>query len=355
MRVSKVVAATAITAAAFMMSSAVAQDAGQPTGSFSSWPIGSKAPVTIQTESRPSVSVDSAEQRAIAKAIIERAERESGRPFDPAWRDSEVDRLAKKPVIELDNALRDSRVLIPAPSFLGSSQADLSYTPLTPCRIIDTRAAGGPIAAGTSRSFKATAASFSGQGGSPGTCGVPFGPATAAVINFTAIGATATGPGNLAATPTGTPFTTSAIVNWTAGTNIANAVTVPLCNPNVTGCAFDFDIKANVNSVNVVADVLGYFAAPQASALSVDAVAWPSPSTYSSCGSLFNCFINVACTANSVVTGGGCEVADSNSGYKFIWYINGPFNNGWACKGTNTEGFAQSIRVWAMCSRTPGR
>src|SRR4029079_8673020 len=154
-------------------------------------------------EARPA-AVASAEQRAVAKAIIERAETESGRPFDPAWRDSEIDRLSKKPVMELDNALRDSRALIPAPSFLGSSQADLSYTPVSPCRIIDTRVGGGPpIAAGTARSFRTTGTNFTAQGGTAGTCGVPFGPATAAVINFTAIGATATGPGNLTATPTG--------------------------------------------------------------------------------------------------------------------------------------------------------
>jgi len=92
------------------------------------------------------------------------------------------------------------------PSDVGDSQADLVYTPVTPCRIIDTRLAGGPIAGGTTRDFRVTGTDLSAQGGSATGCGIPSGPATAAVINFVAV--TPAGPGDLRITPFGTPMTT---------------------------------------------------------------------------------------------------------------------------------------------------
>src|ERR1039458_3637196 len=36
---------------------------------------------------------------------------------------------------------------------LGSYNSDMVYTPVTPCRIVDTRKAGGPITASTTRDF----------------------------------------------------------------------------------------------------------------------------------------------------------------------------------------------------------
>lgn len=54
----------------------------------------------------------------------------------------------------------------PGPALLGSTTADLVYTPLAPCRIADTRTVGGPITSGTSRGFHGyTATNFATQGG----------------------------------------------------------------------------------------------------------------------------------------------------------------------------------------------
>ena len=50
---------------------------------------------------------------------------------------------------------------------LGDAAADLVYVPVAPCRLFDTRLAGGKIAANTTRGFDVTAAgSYSFQGGS---------------------------------------------------------------------------------------------------------------------------------------------------------------------------------------------
>jgi hypothetical protein len=145
------------------------------------------------------------------------------------------------------------------PSNLGDSQADLVYTPVAPCRIIDTRLAGGPIAAGATRGFRVTGTDLSAQGGSPTGCGIPSGPATAAVINFVAVNPG--GPGDLRMTPFGTPMPTASIINYAAvpGLNIANGPTVAICDPAVAMCSSDFTIQADASSTHVVADVQGYF------------------------------------------------------------------------------------------------
>jgi hypothetical protein len=145
----------------------------------------------------------------------------------------------------------------PVLNSLGDSQADLVYTPLTPCRIVDTRLAGGVMAPGTTRSFRVTGTNFSAQGGSAGDCGVPVGPATAAMINFVAVDPA--GLGNLRVAPFGTAIPVASIINYAAGLTIANGLVVAICNPAASTCASDFTLQANASAVQVVADVLGYF------------------------------------------------------------------------------------------------
>ena len=126
-------------------------------------------------------------------------------------------------------------------------------------RIIDTRLAGGPIAGGTTRDFQVTGADLSAQGGSATGCGIPSGPATAAVINFVAVNPA--GPGDLRITPFGTPMPTASIINYAAvpGLNIANGPAVTICDPAVAACPSDFTIQADAGATQVVADVQGYF------------------------------------------------------------------------------------------------
>jgi hypothetical protein len=154
---------------------------------------------------------------------------------------------------------------------LGDSQADLVYTPVAPCRIIDTRLAGGPIAGGTGRNFRVTGTDLSAQGGSATGCGIPFGPATAAVINFVAVNPR--GPGDLRITPFGTPMPTASILNYAAvsGLNIANGPAVTICDPAVAACSSDFTIQADGGATQVVADVQGYFRNLRADQLPVPA------------------------------------------------------------------------------------
>ena len=148
------------------------------------------------------------------------------------------------------------------PRALGAPGERLVYTPVVPCRIIDTRPVGGALPVGTPRDYKVTGPDLSSQGGNPAGCNVPFGTASAAMINFVAVNPV--GPGNLRAwayrTPPGPP-PNATVLNYTSGFNIANGIAVPICDPQEAGqlCPSDLRVRADANGTHLVADVVGYF------------------------------------------------------------------------------------------------
>jgi hypothetical protein len=196
-----------------------------------------------------------AQKESIAESILAREEAASGRPFDPGFRAQVKKGLASLSMTALEAQTQRSG-LGPQTKSLGESQVDLVYTPVTPCRIIDTRLAGGVLGAGTTRSFLVTGTDLSSQGGSATGCNIPS-LSTAAMINFVAV--SPAGAGHLRATPFGTPIPLAAILNYAAGLNIANGLAVTICDPATTTCTFDFTIQANGSATDLVADVQGYF------------------------------------------------------------------------------------------------
>ncbi len=145
---------------------------------------------------------------------------------------------------------------------LGDPQSDLIFVPVAPCRIIDTRLAGGAIAANATRAFKvAGTTGFDTQGGNSGGCGIPQGATTpmaaAVVINFVAVGPA--GPGDLRAWPFGQTKPLAAVVNYAnvTGLNIANGIVVPIAG--VSSQADDLNVSTDVSATHLVADVTGYF------------------------------------------------------------------------------------------------
>jgi hypothetical protein len=199
---------------------------------------------------------DAVQRLAIAEYVTAREETASERPFDPSFRAKTLEKLGALPMATLLQAQAQEHAGLGLNS-LGDSQADLVYTPLTPCRIIDTRLAGGAIAAGTARTFLVTGADYSAQGGSATGCGVPYGPTSAAVVNFVAVNPT--GAGNFSLSPFGSPMPLSSIINFRAGVNLANGLVVATCNPSTATCDSDITIKANASAADLVADVQGYF------------------------------------------------------------------------------------------------
>lgn len=138
---------------------------------------------------------------------------------------------------------------------LGETANDLVFVPVTPCRIIDTRVAGGQIAANSVRSFDVTAvSSYAFQGGEATNCGGvgAAGSFAAAAINFTVV--TPGGAGYITAFPFLGTQPLAATVNYTAGSIVGNFAVVKL----------DQGASANELSVysfaatDLVADIVGY-------------------------------------------------------------------------------------------------
>ena len=120
-----------------------------------------------------------------------------------------------------------------------------NYVPVTPFRILDTRTAagGGPIGPGQSRFLEISG---------------PVSPyATAVVMNVTEVSGTASSL--LTVYPFGTSRPNASNLNFAAHTVIANLVTVVTLGPGGK-----VNIYNALGSVNVLVDVEGYFAPPQA-------------------------------------------------------------------------------------------
>jgi hypothetical protein len=136
---------------------------------------------------------------------------------------------------------------------VGTASA-LAFYPVTPCRLVDTRNAAGPLggptlSAGGSRSFPVLSSS----------CALPSS-ASAYSLNVTAI---PKGPLNyLTMWPSGQTQPLVSTLNAPTGSVTANAAIVP------AGTGGDISVFV-YDAADVVIDVNGYFAAPNASGLSL--------------------------------------------------------------------------------------
>lgn len=231
---------------------------------------------------------------------------------------------------------------------LGALGNDLVYTPIPPCRIVDTRnTAAGAISANSTRSFvSVNAANFVSQGGSATNCETLGVAATAVAINLTAV--TPTGAGYATAYPFGTAQPLAASVNYTAGAIVNNALIVQIPNPLSTA---DFTVYTFAQS-HFVADIVGYFAPPRATSL--ECIDVPL-SQFVPAGQNFQ-FQLLSCPLGYAITDASCA-----SGFNEVnWAINGmtpvarsttlPF-----CAGTNISANQIMVAGTTRCCRVPGR
>lgn len=214
-----------------------------------------------RAEARSAVAASLQERsvRPVAADVIEREARSIVRSLS----DEQVETLLSGKEIEAAAATSSGEELQNVTSqALGDAESDLLFVPVEPCRIIDTRLAGGMMAAGAVRHFEvAGTANFEAQGGKAGGCGIPLGASTplaaAVVINVIAVGPQ--GPGHLRAWEFNQPPPNASIINYSnvSGLNIANGVVVPIAG--ISSLDKDLSIDANVSPTFVVADVTGYF------------------------------------------------------------------------------------------------
>lgn len=152
----------------------------------------------------------------------------------------------------------------PAHAAVGDLSSDLVFTPVTPCRILDTRGVGprtGLMTAGSTRLFYGISSSnnFPGQGGTSPNCNVLFSSDVAAlVLNFTVV--TPSTSGYITAYPSDATLPLAATVNFSAGAIVGNNATLKLNQTTSTDGAFNIYTTSNTH---VVADVVGYYAKPR--------------------------------------------------------------------------------------------
>ena len=101
------------------------------------------------------------------------------------------------------------------------------YTPITPCRIMDTRVAGGALANREIRDVRVTGdgADFAAQGGLADGCGIPA-EATAIEASITAVDPSDSG--FFRAWPTGESMPNATFMNFDRGMDITNTGSITI-------------------------------------------------------------------------------------------------------------------------------
>jgi hypothetical protein len=228
---------------------------------------------------------------------------------------------------------------------LGDAANDLVFVPITPCRIVDTRLALGPITANNVRSFEVVGApSYALQGGQNDDCGLGTAASTAAAaaINFTVVAPTAAG--FITAFPFNTTQPLAATVNYTAGDIRGNFAIVKL---DQTAAANEMTVYTFAQT-HLVADLVGYYVEPEATALDCLEV---TSSTATIAAGDFSTRTTAACLSGYTFVGGGCTMSDFDG--RMVSSRPQVVNHfcAWRNEGADS---VQGI-AYGRCCRTPGR
>lgn len=222
---------------------------------------------------------------------------------------------------------------------LGDPAQDLVYVPVTPCRILDTRVAGGPIPANSFRDFDLTdVVRYAPQGGDTSNCNVgDKGSFAAAALNITVVSP------NIAGYITAFPYLasqpTAATINYVAG-DIRNSLAIVRLDQSAA--AYEFSVYSFAQT-HLVADIVGYFREPEATALECVSV-----SSTQITGITTLTVNSPACPAGHTIISGGC---DSN-GYVGASITGNSFHY---CSSWYPNSATIYLISHARCCRMPGR
>ncbi|GAB3380249.1 hypothetical protein [Lysobacter fragariae] len=225
---------------------------------------------------------------------------------------------------------------------LGDAGTDLTFVSVPPCRLFDTRIAGGEIANGTTRSFDVTAVSdYSFQGGSASDCGGTgaAGSFAAAAINFTVINSTGS-TGYITAFPFGTTQPVAATIAFKGGA-LTSSMTVVRLDQGVS--ANEMTIYSQPGT-HVVGDIVGYFINPEATAL--QCVEVDGTPLNLAAGAAGNAFAG-ACPAGYTAVETQCRPSIFGMRVAGSWSSH--------CNMVNDSASAGTVTATARCCRVPGR
>ncbi len=231
------------------------------------------APAWCQTAASPR----SDSRAVLADEILSTREAESGQALDPAFRKEAIAKLRSQSLEALQaTAHGGSQEALKVFAFSDG----LVYTPVAPCRILDTRQVfpATPLQPDEFRPFKVTG-NLTAQGGL-NICGVPAGKALVAVISLAAVNAS--GGGYLQTEPWSASPTEpilSSILTYSPGLAISNLAAVALCNSISSTCTNDFFLRSRLSTVHVVGDVVGYFAPVQSVRYQTQVISSATPDT----------------------------------------------------------------------------
>ena len=246
----------------------------------------------------------------------------------------------------------------PASAQLGAIANDLVYTPITPCRVLDTRPSqggSGPIAAAGTKTFQIWGAtSYTAQGGAASNCGITAGPDVAAVAMNVTVVTPALG-GFVTAYPFGAALPVAATVNFQAGDIARGDFTIAKVAQTGTS---HLSIYSTSNT-DVVADVVGYYARPVATSLDcydvISPVSFILPNTGLS-------FYSPQCSAGYTMTGGGCFQTNTSLGFFSLYGFSitgsgnatNPFTQYCGVYNSNATNSTE-VQAKGRCCRLPGR
>jgi len=231
---------------------------------------------------------------------------------------------------------------------LGDAANDLVFVAVSPCRILDTRVAGGVITAGSTRNFDITdIGDFAPQGGATGDCGVGgVGAFAAAVINFTVVSPSS--GGYITAFPYLGTQPLASTLNYGTNDIRGNLAIVKLDQ----GSSVPEMSVYSFAQTHLVADITGYFINPQATNLNCTNT---SVQTFNLAANSVNFFNNPNCPAGYTAVTPYCWTAASGVYSQGSGYNANATGNSTFCSWQNTTASSQSVFGGNVCCRVPGR
>jgi hypothetical protein len=224
---------------------------------------------------------------------------------------------------------------------LGDTTQDLVFTPIAPCRIVDTRnTLIGAIGDNASRSFAAAGeTTYAGQGGSATNCGMSAEAPSAVALNVTVVGPTQAGYATVF--PFGTTRPSTSSLNFAAGQIANNAIISKIPSP---AASLDFTIFS-LFQADYVVDIVGYFDNPRSSPVecanvTLNVVSVPVNGTA-------NLTATMACPIGYGPAGLNCESSS--------WDMPIVSSSGSICSAKNKGTTAADLRAGLRCCRIPGR
>lgn len=232
---------------------------------------------------------------------------------------------------------------------LGSLAEDLVFTPVTPCRIVDTRVLGGPLQANNSPVplyVSQPDGNFTAYGGSNTNCDIPAHPAAVA-LSVTALNNTT--KGFLRVFPYGRPPSEGSPVPLNSiGAVVTNDMIVPSMQMQGVEPGYPGLSVYSTATTHYAVFITGYFMAPKATGFDCYGESVWAP---------LDNWIPTSVTATCQQPGytplsGGCDTL-GQAGISTVAF-NGS-ETGWGCTFLNESSTTQNVRATVRCCRVPGR